>query len=83
MIARALALKKKSWKSRTNTRETWRARRRRNAADGSVEAHLEGEKWSVQQLIDRLHRGPPSAQVGKLDVEVIEPEGADSFEVRH
>lgn len=55
----------------------------RNAADGSVEAHLEGEKWSVQQLIDRLHRGPPSAQVGKLDVEVIEPEGADSFEVRH
>ena len=30
----------------------------RNAADGSVEAHLEGKKWSVQQLVDRLRQGP-------------------------
>lgn len=55
----------------------------RNSADGSVEAHLEGDKWSVQQLIDLLHRGPPSAQVAQVAVEEAEPEGADRFEVRH
>jgi len=55
----------------------------RNASDGSVEAHLEGEKWSVQQLIDLLHQGPPSAQVAHVDVEDAEPERADRFEVRH
>jgi len=55
----------------------------RNAPDGSVEAHVEGEKWSVQQLVDLLHRGPPSAQVAKVTVEEAEPEGADRFEIRH
>jgi acylphosphatase len=55
----------------------------RNVPDGSVEAHLEGEKWSVQQLIDLLHQGPPSAQVARVDVEDAVPEGADQFEVRH
>jgi len=55
----------------------------RNAPDGSVEAHVEGEKWSVQQLVDLLHRGPPSAQVAQVAVEEAEIEGADRFEVRH
>jgi acylphosphatase len=55
----------------------------RNASDGSVEGHLEGDKAAVQQLVDLLHRGPPSAQVSRVDVEVAEPEGADGFEVRH
>lgn len=55
----------------------------RNASDGSVEAHFEGDKWSVQQLIDLLHRGPPSAQVDQVSVEGAEPAGATSFEVRH
>ena len=55
----------------------------RNASDGSVEAHLEGEKWSVQQLVDQLHRGPPSAQVEQVDVDEAEPERPDHFEVRH
>jgi len=55
----------------------------RNAPDGSVEAHLEGEKWSVQQMMDLLHRGPPSAQVSQVAVEDAEPEGAERFEVRH
>jgi acylphosphatase len=55
----------------------------RNAPDGSVEAHLEGEKWSVQHLVDLFHRGPPSAQVAKVAVEDAEPDGADRFEVRH
>lgn len=55
----------------------------RNAADGSVEGHLEGDKSAVQQLVDLLHRGPPSAEVDGVDVEVSIPEGTDRFEVRH
>ena len=55
----------------------------RNAPDGSVEGHLEGDKAAVQQLVDLLHQGPPSAQVSNVDVAVAEPEGADGFEVRH
>ena len=55
----------------------------RNASDASVEGHLEGDKAAVQQLVDRLHRGPPSARVASVDVELAEPEGADSFDVRH
>lgn len=55
----------------------------RNASDGSVEGHLQGDKTSVQQLVDLLHQGPPSAQVSKVDVEVADPEATDGFEVRH
>ncbi len=55
----------------------------RNAADGTVEGHLEGDKATVQQLIDLLHRGPPSARVTKVDLEAAEPIGAHGFEVRH
>ena len=55
----------------------------RNAADGSVDGHLEGDKVAVQQLVDLLERGPPPARVARVDVEVTDPEGADRFEVRH
>ena len=55
----------------------------RNAPDGSVEGHLEGDKSAVQQLVDHLHQGPPSARVTNVDVEVAEPRGSDRFEVRH
>jgi acylphosphatase len=55
----------------------------RNAADGSVEGYLEGEESAIQQLIDQLHQGPPSAQVEHISVEEAEPEGSGRFEVRH
>jgi acylphosphatase len=55
----------------------------RNASDGSVEGHLEGDKSAVQQLVNLLHRGPPSAQVAAVDVSMADPEGGDRFEVRH
>ena len=55
----------------------------RNAHDGSVEAHLEGDKTAVQQLVDLLHQGPPSAHVAAVDAQVAEPEGSDRFEVKH
>lgn len=55
----------------------------RNCPDGSVEAHLAGEEAAVLQLIDRLHDGPPSAVVSRVDVTEREPEAVDRFEVRH
>ena len=55
----------------------------RNAPDGSVGAHLEGEQWSVHQLIELLHKGPPAAQVAAVAVEETEAERSDRFEVRH
>jgi acylphosphatase len=55
----------------------------RNARDGSVEGHFEGEAEDVQQLIERLHHGPPSARVAQVSVEDATPDGCDRFEVRH
>ena len=55
----------------------------RNDPDGSVEGYLEGDEGQVQQLIDQLHHGPPSAHVAQVAVEEVTPEGADRFDVRH
>jgi acylphosphatase len=55
----------------------------RNAPDGSVEAHLQGDKLAVQRMIELLHRGPPSAEVDQVVVEDAELEAALEFEVRH
>jgi acylphosphatase len=55
----------------------------RNRPDGHVEAHVEGDKDAVEQMIERLRRGPPSASVEDLrtwDVEICDFE---DFEVRH
>ncbi len=55
----------------------------RNADDGSVEAHLEGDEAAVKALIDRLQAGPPAADVEQVEVELAGAEGFDRFEVRH
>jgi len=55
----------------------------RNAADGSVEAHLEGDEAAVKALVQRLNEGPPSAEVERVDVEDVAAEGLSRFEVRH
>jgi acylphosphatase len=55
----------------------------RNAADGSVEAHLEGDEAAVKALIQRLNEGPPAAVVDAVAVEEVRPNGLSSFEVRH
>jgi acylphosphatase len=55
----------------------------RNCPDGRVEAHVEGELTSVEEMIDLLRIGPPSATVDDLrvwDAELCDFEG---FEVRH
>jgi acylphosphatase len=48
-----------------------------------VDSHVEGEEMAVEQLIDRLHRGPPSAQVDDVHLWGVELCDFDDFEVRH
>ena len=54
-----------------------------NCSDGSVEAQLEGNRESVEELIDLMREGPPGASVGCVNVEEADPEGLSGFEVRH
>jgi acylphosphatase len=55
----------------------------RNCADGSVEAHLEGEDSAVEQLTGLMRGGPPGARVEQVEVSESEAERLDSFELRH
>jgi acylphosphatase len=55
----------------------------RNCPDGSVEAHLDGSEQAVEQLIERLHRGPSGARVDEVRTSFVEPEDVKGFEVRH
>ena len=51
--------------------------------DGSVEVVAEGEHTAVNKLLSWLHRGPPSADVQKVDVEWETHTGEfQRFEVR-
>ncbi|MCS7127791.1 MAG: acylphosphatase [Sulfolobales archaeon] len=40
----------------------------RNVPDGSVEAVVEGPRDRVEELIKWAHRGPPLAQVNRVEV---------------
>lgn len=51
----------------------------RNCPDGSVEAQLSGDEQAVEQLIDRMRRGPSGAQVTRLDATEIPPAQDDAF----
>jgi acylphosphatase len=55
----------------------------RNCPDGRVDAHLEGEEAAVEQMIERMRRGPPSAKVEDIRLWDVAPCDFDSFEVRH
>lgn len=55
----------------------------RNCRDGSVEAQIEGNAEAVDQLVELLRQGPPSARVDNLQAEEILPEGSAHFQVRH
>ena len=48
----------------------------RNAPDGSVEAHVQGDDEAVAKLIAWASRGPHLAQVDGVLVEAVEPERA-------
>jgi acylphosphatase len=44
----------------------------RNAADGSVLAHLQGDDEAVARVIAWASQGPPLARVDRVDVEAAE-----------
>jgi acylphosphatase len=54
----------------------------RNAADGSVQAHLEGPPDGVERVVRFMRAGPPEADVGDVDVDEATVENASRFEVR-
>ena len=45
----------------------------RNASDGSVEAHLEGDEAEVGDLIQRLREGPPFSRVEDVEYRWEDP----------
>lgn len=51
----------------------------RNRADGTVEAHLEGDPAAIDAMIAAMQDGPPRARVERIDSEAAEPEGFTSF----
>jgi len=53
-----------------------------NRADGTVEVWLEGETDGVESMLRVLRDGPPRAQVERVDVDEVEPEGLSAFEIR-
>lgn len=48
----------------------------RNAQDGSVEAHLQGDDEAVARMVSWASQGPPLARVDRVLVEEIEPDAA-------
>jgi DNA ligase D-like protein (predicted 3'-phosphoesterase) len=54
----------------------------RNADDGSVQAHAEGEDGAVAELVAFLRQGPPGAAVEGASVEEVKVEGHEQFAVR-
>jgi acylphosphatase len=54
----------------------------RNTDEGTVEAHLEGDEDAVGSVIRWASSGPRQADVTGVDVDEVEPEGLDGFEVR-
>ena len=47
----------------------------RNISEGDVEMVVEGGKEKTLQLVEKLHQGPPAAQVKEVTVNWQAPEG--------
>jgi acylphosphatase len=54
----------------------------RNADDGAVQAHLEGEPRAVEQMLRFLRQGPPDAAVTDVDVTEVAVQELSGFAVR-
>jgi acylphosphatase len=50
----------------------------RNCADGSVEIEAEGARAAVDALIAWARRGPPAARVDAVEIQELEPRGAET-----
>lgn len=54
----------------------------RNRLDGRVEAVFEGERLRVEQLVEWCYQGPRSAAVKEVNLETLDPQFFEEFEVR-
>ncbi|MCJ7420824.1 acylphosphatase [Sphingomicrobium astaxanthinifaciens] len=54
----------------------------RNCEDGSVEAHVEGSRIALDELVDRLSDGPPAARVAAVEAEDVDPQGCEGFSIK-
>ena len=54
----------------------------RNAGDGGVLVHAEGEEGAVEELVAFLGEGPRGARVAGVEVERVKVEGHEQFAVR-
>ena len=54
----------------------------RNRSDGSLEAHLEGEETAVEQMAERMRRGPERARVDDFMIDGAAPEDLVEFVVK-
>jgi acylphosphatase len=55
----------------------------RNRADGKVEALIAGDSGTVDRMIDRMHQGPPSAEVDEVTYLPADEPDCQDFTVRH
>jgi acylphosphatase len=56
----------------------------RNLPDGRVEVTAEGERQKLEQLVQRLRKGPPKAQVSDVTAEWEEyRHDHDSFQIEY
>jgi acylphosphatase len=54
----------------------------RNNADGTVEALFEGDPEAVESMVAFVRDGPRGAQVERVEVQEVEPEGTGGFQIR-
>lgn len=54
----------------------------KNLPDGRVEAVFEGERDSVEAMVEWCRTGSPKARVDNVDVEYGDPTDLESFEIR-
>ena len=54
----------------------------RNLPDGTVEAHLEGEREAVETMIDMMQDGPPAARVERIERAEAKAQGCEQFRRR-
>ena len=54
----------------------------RNCSDGSVQAWFEGAPEAVLAMVEWARSGPSRAEVSRVDVEEVPPEGLSGFAVR-
>jgi acylphosphatase len=55
----------------------------RNLSDGTVEAFLEGDKATVTQMLNWCYKGPPAANVTKIDIKETLSQNFTTFNITY